>query len=59
VHPAAARAAVERWEEVLRDLRALPGVDLAALTVAVEALETLASAGAAGPGVVSPLEGRR
>jgi glutamate dehydrogenase len=40
---ASARAALERWEQVLRDLRALATPDLAALTVAVEALETLAA----------------
>jgi glutamate dehydrogenase len=40
---AAARRALERWEQVLRDLRALTTPDLAALTVAVEALESLAA----------------
>jgi len=44
---AAARGALERWEQVLRDLRALATPDLAALTVAVEALESLASTKAA------------
>ncbi len=39
----AARAALERWEQVLRDLRALTTPDLAALTVAVEALQSLAA----------------
>ena len=39
----AARAALERWEAVLRDLRALATPDLAALTVAVETLEALAA----------------
>jgi len=39
----AARGARERWEQVLRDLRALATPDLAALTVAVEALESLAA----------------
>jgi glutamate dehydrogenase len=39
----AARSVLERWEQVLRDLRALATPDLAALTVAVEALESLAS----------------
>jgi glutamate dehydrogenase len=39
----AARSALERWEQVLRDLRALATPDLAALTVAVETLESLAS----------------
>ncbi|HEY6453242.1 MAG TPA: NAD-glutamate dehydrogenase [Steroidobacteraceae bacterium] len=43
----AARAALERWEQLLRDLRALPAPDLAALTVAVEALGSLAAAGGA------------
>jgi len=38
-----ARGALERWEQVLRDLRALATPDLAALTVAVETLEALAS----------------
>jgi glutamate dehydrogenase len=41
---AAARdAALERWQLVQRDLRALAAPDLAALTVAVEALENLAA----------------
>src|SRR5471032_2170381 len=40
---AAAHSALERWEQVLRDLRALATPDLAALTVAVETLESLAS----------------
>jgi glutamate dehydrogenase len=39
----AARATLERWEQILRDLRALATPDLAALTVAVEALESLAA----------------
>jgi len=39
----AARAALERWEQVLRDLRALTTPDLAALTVAVETLQSLAA----------------
>jgi len=34
---------LERWEQVLRDLRALATPDLAALTVAAEALEALAA----------------
>jgi NAD-specific glutamate dehydrogenase len=38
---------LERWEQVLRDLRALATPDLAALTVATEALEALAAAPAA------------
>ena len=42
-----ARAALERWEQVLRDLRALTTPDLAALTVAAETLEALAAAPAA------------
>ena len=40
---AGAHAALERWQQVLRDLRALATPDLAALTVAVEALEGLAA----------------
>jgi len=40
---AAAHRALEHWEQVLRDLRALATPDLSALTVAVEALELLAS----------------
>jgi glutamate dehydrogenase len=44
---AAARSALERWEQVLRDLRALATPDLAALTVAVDALEALAATKAA------------
>jgi glutamate dehydrogenase len=43
----AARSALERWEQMLRDLRALATPDLAALTVAVEALEALAATRAA------------
>jgi len=43
----AARGALERWEQVLRDLRTLATPDLAALTVAAEALEALAAAPAA------------
>jgi glutamate dehydrogenase len=43
----AARGARERWDQVLRDLRALATPDLAALTVAVEALESLAATPAA------------
>ena len=39
----AADPALERWLQVQRDLRALATPDLAALTVAVEALENLAS----------------
>jgi glutamate dehydrogenase len=35
--------ALERWQQVQRDLRALATPDLAALTVAVEALENLAA----------------
>jgi NAD-specific glutamate dehydrogenase len=35
--------ALERWQQVLRDVRALTSVDLAALSVAVEALEALAA----------------
>ncbi len=46
-HAAAARAstesAIERWRHVLRDVRALAAPDLAALSVAVQALETLAA----------------
>ena len=42
-----ALGALERWEQMLRDLRALTTPDLAALTVAVEALESLASTKAA------------
>jgi glutamate dehydrogenase len=38
-----ARSALERWEHMLRDLRALATPDLAALTVAVETLEALAA----------------
>jgi glutamate dehydrogenase len=34
---------LERWREVLRDVRAQPSVDLAGLIVAVETLEALAS----------------
>jgi glutamate dehydrogenase len=44
--PAAAPArdpALERWQQLQRDLRALAVPDLAALTVAVEALEHLAA----------------
>jgi glutamate dehydrogenase len=33
-----------RWQQVLRDVRALPSPDLAAMSVAVEALQSLASA---------------
>ena len=41
--PAPARdPALERWQQLQRDLRALAAPDLAALTVAVEALENLA-----------------
>jgi len=40
---ASAQRALEHWEQVLRDLRALATPDLSALTVAVEALESLAS----------------
>jgi glutamate dehydrogenase len=36
-------AALERWQQVQRDLRALVAPDLAALTVAVETLENLAA----------------
>ena len=43
----AMRGALERWEQVLRDLRALATPDLAALTVAAEALEALAATPAA------------
>ena len=43
----AARGALERWEQVLRDLRALATPDLAALTVAADALEALAATPAA------------
>jgi glutamate dehydrogenase len=43
----AALSALERWEQVLRDLRALATPDLAALSVAVEALESLATPRAA------------
>jgi len=46
-HGGAARGALERWEQVLRDLRALATPDLAALTVAVQELEALASSKAA------------
>ncbi|MGA2023691.1 MAG: hypothetical protein ABSH23_02905, partial [Steroidobacteraceae bacterium] len=35
--------ALERWQQVLRDVRASSSVDLAALSVAVEALEALAA----------------
>jgi len=35
--------ALERWQQVQRDLRALPAPDLAALTIAVETLEHLAA----------------
>jgi glutamate dehydrogenase len=35
--------ALERWQQLQRDLRALATPDLAALTVAVEALENLAA----------------
>jgi glutamate dehydrogenase len=35
--------ALERWQQVERDLRALPAPDLAALTIAVETLENLAA----------------
>ena len=35
--------ALERWQQLQRDLRALPVPDLAALTVAVQALENLAA----------------
>ncbi|HEY4975021.1 MAG TPA: hypothetical protein VII41_15515, partial [Steroidobacteraceae bacterium] len=35
--------ALERWQQVQRDLRALAAPDLAALTVAVETLENLAA----------------
>jgi glutamate dehydrogenase len=44
---AAAGALLERWLLLLRDLRALPSSDLAALTVAVEALEHLSNERAA------------
>ena len=40
---AASDPALERWQQVQRDLRALAAPDLAALTVAVEALENLAA----------------
>jgi glutamate dehydrogenase len=43
---AASDAALERWQQVQRDLRALAAPDLAGLTVAVETLDTLAAAGA-------------
>lgn len=43
----AARRALEHWEQVVRDLRTLATPDLSALTVAVEALEALASTKAA------------
>ncbi|HWW21255.1 MAG TPA: NAD-glutamate dehydrogenase [Steroidobacteraceae bacterium] len=36
--------ALERWQQMLRDVRSLATPDFAALTVAVEALETLAGA---------------
>jgi len=39
---AASQPALERWQQVQRDLRALAAPDLAALTVAVETLEHLA-----------------
>jgi hypothetical protein len=35
--------ALERWQQILRDVRSLAAPDLAALTVAVEALEILAT----------------
>ena len=35
--------ALERWQQILRDVRSLATPDLAALTVAVEALKTLAA----------------
>ncbi|HEY4880824.1 MAG TPA: hypothetical protein VIH80_01480, partial [Steroidobacteraceae bacterium] len=45
--PAAAPAsdpALERWQQVQRDLRALAAPDLAGLTVAVDTLDNLAAA---------------
>jgi glutamate dehydrogenase len=38
-----AEPALERWQQMLRDVRSLATPDFAALTVAVEALETLAT----------------
>jgi hypothetical protein len=35
--------ALERWQQMQRDLRALAAPDFAALTVAVEAMENLAA----------------
>jgi NAD-specific glutamate dehydrogenase len=35
---------LERWQQMLRDVRALATPDFAALTVAVQTLETLANA---------------
>jgi NAD-specific glutamate dehydrogenase len=43
-----AQAALEHWEQVQRDLKTLATPDLAALTVAVEALEGLAATRGAG-----------
>jgi len=40
---AAGETALERWRQVLRDVRALTAPDLAALTVAVEHLQALAA----------------
>ncbi len=41
---AAAEPALQRWRQVLSDVRALANADLAALTVALEALENLQAA---------------
>ncbi|MGH8256365.1 MAG: NAD-glutamate dehydrogenase domain-containing protein, partial [Steroidobacteraceae bacterium] len=43
-HAAAIGPALQRWRQVLSDVRALASADLAALTVALDALENLAAA---------------
>jgi len=43
VHAAGGELALRRWQQVVNDLRALAGCDLAALTVAVQALENVAA----------------